>query len=34
MFAEVMQSAEDSFREVMEMPDDFELFMFDGGATL
>ena len=33
-FHEIMDGAEASFRELMDLPDDFELFMFDGGATL
>jgi len=33
-FHDIMYSAESSFRELMGMPDDFEFFMFDGGATL
>ena len=33
-FHDIMHSAESSFRELMGMPDDFEFFMFDGGATL
>ena len=33
-FYEVMETAEANFRELMDLPDDFELFLLDGGATL
>ena len=33
-FHEIMEDAEAAFRKLMDMPDDFEFFMFDGGATL
>ena len=33
-FYEVMNTAEANFRELMDLPDNYEMFMLDGGATL
>ena len=33
-FYEVMNTAEANFRELMDLPDNYEFFMLDGGATL
>ena len=33
-FIQIMEESEAAFRKLMNVPDNFEFFMFDGGATL